>query len=89
MKEYKKIHNSWKKRADKELELVHLNLDKSDCYVKGVDDFRLKALEALEIFSVLSNKEVFLYGNQLCVHLEDVKLLIEVLYAETKIRKKK
>ncbi len=85
MKKYKKIHKSWKDKAEKDF--LHSN-DKTS-YLCGANDFRNQALEAMELFSVITLYEPIIYGNRIYVSQEDVVTLLEGLYAEVKIKKAK
>lgn len=83
MKSYKQPHNSWKRKADTIFKIQHDH----DVYLRGVNDFRDKALEALEHFSAITIDQPVLVGNKIYVSQEDVIRLIEGLYAETKMTK--
>lgn len=82
---HKPIHSSWYKKAlSKTLSAADQNF-----YLKGAKDFRKKSLEALNIFSVLTNEPPVIYNNKMYVSLDDVKDLIEGLYAnvtKTKVK---
>lgn len=82
---HKPIHSSWKKLAEKQ----GFNPIDSIFYFKGAKDFRKKSLEALNIFSVLTNEPPVIYNNKMYVSLDDVKELIKGLYANTGMQSRK
>ena len=79
---HKPIHSSWKIRAMKETAIDKSSELEPFYYLRGAKDFRKKSLEALEIFSVLTNEQPVIYNNKMYVSLDDVKELIEGLYAK-------
>mgnify|MGYP001616505448 CR=1 FL=1 len=85
MNKHTPIHKSWKEKAGQNYSIQAFK----NCYMEGAIDFRAKALEALELFSVLTNEEVVMHKNKAYVSRQDVVKLIEGLYAETKTTKVK
>ena len=85
MKKHKQLDQSWNEKADKKF----LNPYSKEEYLEGVNDFRNRALEALDIFSVLSVDTPVIYNNKVYVSQEDLISLIEGLYAEIKKSKVK
>lgn len=82
---YKPLHKSWKKEAMKsEYELGY-----ALSYMNGANEFRHRALKALESFSVSTIQEPVIYNNKTYVSLEDVKYLVEGLYASNMDKIKK
>ncbi len=87
MKEYKGIHKSWEKQGNKKFGDDYYTSEHA--YVEGANDFRMRALEALEMFTALSVDEPIIYKDKIYVSQSDVIILIEGLYAETTKTKKK
>lgn len=76
---YKPIHKSWEKKS---LGVLVPEILPELVYLKGAQDFRKRTLEALELFSVLSNEQVFRHNGTLYYSARDLKKLIEGLYAD-------
>ncbi len=85
MKKYKKLHKSWHEKA--------FSLTDSSTrrmfYVQGVDDFRMRAVKALEMFSALAVEPPVIYNDKIYVSKDDVAYLIEHLYSDVKDKKPK
>lgn len=83
--QYKPLDKSWRVRAKQRCKTPYGRQG----YFCGAHDFRERILTTLEIFSALSNREVFLHKKELYVSLPDVIKIIEGLYAKTKYTKVK
>lgn len=74
------LHTSW---TDKALKRSDLKRGAASNYILGVIDFRSKALDALDKFTMMTLDEPVLVDDKVYVCLDDVVRLVEGLYAET------
>jgi hypothetical protein len=90
MKKIKPLHKSWITKLGNN----YGEPENAFLFIEGANAFRCKALEALELFTVMTNDEVFIHKNKkgetlTYVSQRDIIKLIEGLYGITKKTKKK
>jgi hypothetical protein len=80
----KKLHKSWKEKAEFEF----TSKVNKEYWLEGVDAFRNRALDALEVFTITTADEPIIHKKKVYVSLEDVAYLINGLYSDIKDVKK-